>query len=72
MIEPEHGQVVVTVDAPGKHARGLAFIGGTLWNADYQDDRIHAIAIEPGNLLVFSLEKGNHKATPHGASHNRP
>jgi hypothetical protein len=42
------------MDAPGKHARGLATDGHVLWNVDYQDDRIYQLVIEDGNSVKRS------------------
>ena len=55
LIDPAHGgEVVLSLDAPGPHARGLACDGETLWCADYQDDRLRRLVIEDDEPLRTS------------------
>jgi len=41
MIDPESGEVIIIIDAPGPHARGMAWDGKYLWNADFQSDSLY-------------------------------
>lgn len=51
LVDPRHdGEVVLSLDAPGEHARGLATDGETLWHVDYQADSLYQLVIEDDDL----------------------
>lgn len=54
LFDPAHGEIVFGMDAPGKHARGLATDGTVLWNADYQSDAVYRLALDPANSATVS------------------
>ena len=52
LMAPDHdGEVVLALDAPGPHVRGLATDGKFLYAVDYQDDTISKIVIDDGERL---------------------
>jgi transglutaminase-like putative cysteine protease len=47
LVAPDHGgEVVLSLEAPGDHVRGLTHDGESLWAADYQEDAIFRLVIE--------------------------
>lgn len=57
LVAPEHGgEVVLSIEAPGPHVRGLAFDGEALCAADYQEDRVFRVVMEDDETRKISDE----------------
>jgi len=55
LIDPYHeGEALFSIDAPGKHVRGLATDGEFLFCVDYQDDLIYKLIIEDDEPIQVS------------------
>jgi len=54
MVHPETGKVLGIVDAPGPYAAGIAWHQGDLWNVDFQQRRIHRIAVQDEPMYRLS------------------
>ncbi len=66
LMDPAHdGEVVLSLDAPGPYARGLASDGKTLWCADYQNDRIDRLVLEDDQPFRISDKHRLHLLLTH-------
>lgn len=45
MVTPDEGTVVSIIDSPGPYPAGVAWLGGCLWNVDFQTRKLYQVAV---------------------------
>ena len=54
MVDPDSGKVLSILPAPGPYPAGIAWLGGDLWNVDFQTRQLHRIAIRDEPMYRLS------------------
>ena len=54
MMDPKQGKVIGIVKAPGPYPAGLAWLGGQLWNVDFQTRKLYQLVIQSEQMYRLS------------------
>ena len=65
LMEPESGQIVRTIPAPGVRTHGLAWDNGSLWCVESNDRAIYKMEPKDGKLLA-KIQLSAQDPAPHG------
>ena len=70
LMEPESGQIVRSIPAPGVRTHGLAWDNGSLWCIESNDWAVYKMDPKDGKLLA-KIQIGKDNPAPHGLDINK-